>query len=287
MRALTKEELDLVCGGWGSNETIFVTGHPPTTSWFPYSIYQPPSYYNPPPVNYTPPAPTPAQTIASHVTLSGITSAHLTAAKQAQQNITHALQNIDAQLRALPTTQKVTWDGQTTTVGAVINILENENWVIVEPGTQTSGNGGVGAIVGSTDYLSYNAFTSTTGSWADPAWNGEGMEFIMLHELGHMTGTAGTGPFYTNGTGGLGQNNENYGFFLNDPTMKGVSYPSSIYWRNNEAFANNFAETEAAAFNVNIADVVASVNANASTTGGSSWTNPQTIYTNDGGKMPQ
>jgi hypothetical protein len=230
-------------------------------------------------------APTPAQIIASHVTIQGIGSAHLTAAKQAQQNVTHSLQAIDAQLRAVPSTTEVTWDGQTTTAGAVLNILENENWVLVEPGSLPA-NGGVGAISGTTDKLAYTSFTPTTGSWADPVYNGQNMEFIMLHELGHMSGTAGAGPWYINGTGGVGQNFENYAFSTHDPITSALPWNgSNPYWLNNEAFANNFAETAAGALGVNISTAVTDVNASPNITGGSVWVDPQTIFTNDGGKM--
>lgn len=94
------------------------------------------------------------------------------------------------------------------------------------------------------DTLNYEFFDGDNGDYASPLYSSmEGMVGILLHEMGHMTAD------------GKAFDTRSHHYFLQEQQRAhdfSQSYANSIYWSNNESYANSFAQTVAGAIGADI-----------------------------------
>ena len=213
-------------------------------------------------------------------------SPHFAEALRAAQNLATTLAKLESILNDLPVNQPIHWGSRTMTVGQAIGELSNTQFIISDQ--NTSGSGGVGSAVAgqgnakNVDTLYYESFDgdsdayvlqdgrTTTNDYASPNYqNGEGMMAIVLHELGHLSDA------------GFDFNASSLANFRHE-TGSYNNFSKSEYWSNNEAFANDFANSLASAFGTDFASQVGSVTSQmaGSVNGGlsNSWVEPTQIY---------
>lgn len=207
-------------------------------------------------------------------------SPHFAEALKAAQNLATNLARLGTLLNDLPVNQQIHWGNRTMTVGQAIGELSNTQFVISDQ--NTSGSGGVGSAVAgqgtnkNVDTLYYESFdgdddayvlqdgTTTTADYASPNYlNGEGMMAIILHELAHLSDA------------GFDFNSSSLANFRRE-TGSYNNFSNSEYWSNNEAFANDFANNLASAFEGDLGSQVSSVTSRMA--GSDSWVEPSQIF---------
>lgn len=169
-------------------------------------------------------------------------------AQEALNNVEAGVGKILNLLHAVPAGTVISWDGKTLTAGQLLTQLNNTTYIIDDI---DHGNGGVGGAARnadgtSVDRLLYSSYSTTMpvgmdpsqwSSFAAPTYNGEGIEAILLHELGHMIQPGD--QFFTDSWKQSGKD--------------GIAYTyGSAYFENNEAFADDFMVAAATAIGANI-----------------------------------
>jgi hypothetical protein len=157
-------------------------------------------------------------------------------------------------LNDLPPSAPINWAGNTFTASQVTDILRNTKFVISD--TANFNNGGVGGAQFNpngfhTDTLDFRYFdgnlSNSGGSdYAAPTYsNGQGLIGIILHEVGHLNQQS------------LNFDSSNRYYHNLENRNKGTNsaFNNSDYWRNNEAFANDFSISAAAALGFDISQL--------------------------------
>ncbi|QXT34379.1 hypothetical protein KV697_11130 [Sphingomonas sanguinis] len=204
MRDLTIAELELISGGYDNGEDIVVTGspyHPP--------YYQPPYYYQPP--GYYPPTsppyyggggsnPPPAVTIPEsfNVGVHHVDTSHLTVPLTAEQKKAlddwkTSIANDDAAINALPDNAVVRVKDDSA--AGYHNVLASElkslwskmNFTLEDQGHVYPN----GTTRGESDYNNGSPKVSfNVDLIAGYAKNTGGLDYVALHELGHLSSVA-------------------------------------------------------------------------------------------------
>jgi len=188
MRLLMEDELDLIAGGDGEDgdelpvlPEVIVVAHADHTS------YYMPNHFNwgggPGPVHSYNPEPSDAASIRVDVMINRPLTA---VEQQALSDLTTSIQNTTEAIGAIPDTARVTLSNGKTVTGAELKeIWALTDFVINEAGFKYA-NGtdrGEANYANGNPVVSFNISTLTGYNQAEG-----GMNFLPLHELGHMTG---------------------------------------------------------------------------------------------------
>lgn len=174
-------------------------------------------------------------------------STHSADAQTAAENVAIALATIEDAFSSSPSTKTITFaDGNTTTVGDILNQINGTTYIVTDQDfSQINGGRGGADAANHTDTLSYTAFEGP-GSYADPNYHdGNGMIGIMLHETGHMT-TDGAANYTL-------EHNAYTRYHAETKTPASyLDYFRSNFGLDDEIFADDFAVSAARAVGLNV-----------------------------------
>jgi hypothetical protein len=171
---------------------------------------------------------------------------HMNTALASAQNVAAALIRLINAAKNNPSAQFILDDGHSMSGFALLAVLGNTKWVITDKPANMNpvGAGGSNFATG-TDYLSYDSFAPGLG-WG--AFGESGMNGIILHEAGHLTSFGNANQLQENywARQDVIQNNAGDYNDLNNP-----------FFRDNEAFADDFSASAAYAMGVDVSNYLA------------------------------
>lgn len=197
------------------------------------TVYNPPDGPTRAPGQPTSPTPAPAAAVGDiSVNVEIDDPANLEAAVQASQNVATALAAWLDQLESVDPADTITVVGQRFTVDMALNLIRNIRWVITDRRFEGI-NTGVGMAVSATrtDFPDFRNFIASNPlSYAAPGYtNGEGMMFIIMHEIAHLSAS------------GVKFRDINISYYSRTHSDSTAGYNSSPQFANVEKWANDIA----------------------------------------------
>jgi len=183
-----------------------------------------------------------AQAVSVNITVT--VAANADGVREAAERLAISLLELKDILQGYTADTKVVFSSGSTTVGNILQDMNNTRFTVTDE-TGFGGNNGVGAAIRgtpNTETINYHSILNEPQSYGDKSLypGNTGIYGIMLHELGHISA--------------LGEGFRSYSVNLQrqDPTTKTSTFYQTDYSKNLELFANNFMDAAATALRINL-----------------------------------